>query len=223
MPIIRINNDSFQSVPVFPLTGVHLFPHTVIPLNIFEPRYIEMVDYALAHDHLLTIADLDPRGDQVGGGPSNPALRPIMGAGVIVMKQEVANSRYHILVQGVSRVLLRDECDSRYPFRQVRAELLPDEESDDEMLKTMERDLRSLMLQYAEARPQHAEKIFAMMESAPNVDVLTNMLSAHAVADTHLRQVLFEDINPLRRAQLIYEHMGDMLLQMDMDSSTIAH
>lgn len=223
MPVIRVNNESFQSVPVFPLNGVQLFPHTVIPLHIFEPRYIEMVDYALGHDHLLTIADLDPSGDLVEEAPSLPALRPIMGAGVIVMKQEIATSRYHILVQGISRVLLLEELDSRYPFRQVRAELLPDEESDVEALKSIEQDLRSLMVQYAELRPQHADKIYAMMESAPNADILSNMLSAHAVGDSHLRQVLFEDINPLRRAQLIYQHMGDTLLQMDLDTATIAH
>ena len=55
--IIKISNESFQSVPVFPLKNVQLFPHTILPLNIFEPRYIAMIDYALENDHLITIGD----------------------------------------------------------------------------------------------------------------------------------------------------------------------
>ena len=84
MPIIRISNESFESVPMFPLKNVQLFPHTVLPLNIFEPRYLAMVDYALENDHLLTIADTSPSNDAIGGHEDAPlAVGPVVAAAAL--------------------------------------------------------------------------------------------------------------------------------------------
>ena len=159
MPIIRISNESFQSVPIFPLKNVQLFPHTVLPLHIFEPRYISMVDYALEHDHLLVIADTTPAGDQVNDNPKTPAIRPILGAGVIIAKQEIAKNRYHILVQGVTRVILLDEHEQSMPFRQIEAEILPDEEVDESQLLDVELRLRDLLDHLAENQEDKAEAL----------------------------------------------------------------
>ena len=96
MPVIKINNDSFRAVPIFPLHGVHLFPNTILPLHIFEPRYIEMLHYALEHDHLIAIADTEPMGDlHPSGDPEAPDIRPILGAGVVVASQEESDGRCH--------------------------------------------------------------------------------------------------------------------------------
>ena len=224
MPIIRISNESFESVPMFPLKNVQLFPHTVLPLNIFEPRYLAMVDYALENDHLLTIADTSPSENIVGGHAHASPVRPILGAGVIVAKHEVAPQRYHILVQGVTRVILLDELDQVMPFRQVQAEILPDEEVEERSLVRLEDQLRDLVSCFAEHNPESTRALYEVLKSAPNAEVLSNMLSANIVSAPQLRQSLFEELNPQRRLQMIYKHIGDLLLEASFEQdSDLAH
>ena len=50
-----------MELPIFPLNGAVLFPETSLPLNIFEERYIEMVDYALARDRCIGMIQTDER------------------------------------------------------------------------------------------------------------------------------------------------------------------
>ena len=142
MLVIHISNESFTSIPAFPLEGIHLFPHMVLPLTIFEPRYVEMVDYALEHDHLISIAS--PMTNEEDPDHSEPpALNPILGAGVIIAKEEVSSKRYNIFVRGVTRILLREELEQIHSFRQVEAEILQDEEVDEERLLIKENELRN--------------------------------------------------------------------------------
>lgn len=222
MPVIRISNDSFQSVPVFPLQGVQLFPHTVLPLHVFEPRYIEMVDYAIEHNHLITLADVSTVSDG-DESEAEPQLRPILGAGVIILKRDLPGGRYQLLVQGVSRVFMLEELDQQHSFRQVRAELMVDEEVNADELTKLEGQLRSLMFGYAEQHPKQADKIYAILESAPDASVLGHMLSAHLIKDPQHKRVLFEDLNPLRRAQNVYQFISDIFVNGDVESTMTWH
>lgn len=224
MPIIRISNESFESVPMFPLKNVQLFPHTVLPLNIFEPRYLALVDYALEHDHLLTIADTSPSQDVIGGSANASPVRPILGAGVIVAKHNVAPQRYHILVQGVTRVILLDELEQAMPFRQVHAEILLDEEVEESPLFKLEDQVRDLVSCFAQQRHESAKALYEILNNAPNAEVLSNMLSANIVSAPELRQSLFEELNPYRRLEMIYQHIGDLLLEASFGTeSDLSH
>lgn len=224
MPIIRISNESFQSVPVFPLKDVQLFPHTILPLNIFEPRYLSMVDYALENDHLLTIADTTLNDDQIQTDPTRPLVRPILGAGVIIAKQQVAPDRYQILVQGVTRVLMRDELEQTMPFRQVHAEILPDEETDEQALYEIEDRLRELIGHFAVQNESQAQALYELLKNAPNAEVLGNTIGANIVSVPELRQTLFEELNPMKRLEMIYQHIGDQLLHTELEgSSNLVH
>jgi uncharacterized protein len=220
MPIIRISNESFQSVPVFPLENVQLFPHTILPLTIFEPRYLSMVDYALENDHLLTIADTVLSDDQIHDDPDRPSIRPILGAGVIIAKQQIAPNRYQILVQGVTRVIMRDELEQTMPFRQVHAEILLDEETDEIGLGEVEDRLRELIGHFAVHNESQSKALYELLENSPNADILGNMISANIVSAPALRQTLFEELNPLNRLKMIYQHIGDLLLQSETTTSS---
>lgn len=220
MPIIRISNESFQSVPIFPLENVQLFPHTILPLTIFEPRYLSMVDYALENDHLLTIADTILSDDQSHDDPNRPSIRPILGAGVIIAKKQIAPNRYQILVQGVTRVIMRDELEQTMPFRQVHAEILLDEETDEVGLGEVEDRLRELIGHFAAHNESQSKALYELLENAPNADILGNMISANIVSAPELRQTLFEELNPLHRLEMIYKHIGDLLLQSETSTSS---
>ena len=230
--IIKISNESFQSVPVFPLKNVQLFPHTILPLNIFEPRYIAMIDYALENDHLITIGDtqfemqVDEKESESidrDGDSNPPAIRPILGAGVIIAVNKTEAQRYQILVQGVTRVMMLEELEQTMPFRQVSAEILPDEDSDPKQLFQIEDQLRSLLGHFAEENESKAEALYELLKTAPNAEVLSHMISANLVSPPGLRQSLFEELNPSRRLEMIYQYIGDLLLQSELENSTQQH
>jgi Lon protease-like protein len=111
--------DQPQVVPVFPLPGVILLPRGQLPLNIFEPRYLNMVDDAMAGDRI--IAMVQPS----GGPPSLPILSPVGCAGRITSFSETSDGRYLITLTGVSRFRIVTEMPSPAPYRQIRADFVP--------------------------------------------------------------------------------------------------
>lgn len=104
-------------IPVFPLPGAILLPKGLLPLNIFEPRYLRMVDDALAGQRLIGM--IQPR-------ESEPAARPpvydVGCAGRITGFQETGDGRYLITLSGVMRFRVVEELGVTTPYRQVRAD-----------------------------------------------------------------------------------------------------
>jgi uncharacterized protein len=95
-------------IPVFPLTGVILLPRTKLPLNIFEPRYLALVDDAM--DHYRLIGMIQPR----NAGQDAAKNPPLADVGCV--------GRYLITLTGIARFQVSGERESRNPFRQVAAD-----------------------------------------------------------------------------------------------------
>ncbi|GAA0641521.1 LON peptidase substrate-binding domain-containing protein [Brevundimonas lenta] len=107
--------DLPQVIPVFPLSGVLLLPRGQLPLNIFEPRYLNMVDDAMAGDRIIGMIQPFP------GGSSLPGLLPVGCAGRITSFNETSDGRYLITLTGCARFRLSTELLVQTPYRQVRA------------------------------------------------------------------------------------------------------
>lgn len=105
-------------IPVFPLTGVLLLPRGRLPLNIFEPRYLAMIEDALATRHRLIgmIQPLDP-----DDRSRSPDLCRIGCAGRITQMEETSDGRYLVTLTGVSRFEITDELPLHEGYRPVRA------------------------------------------------------------------------------------------------------
>lgn len=107
-------------LPLFPLDSAILLPGEVLPLNVFEPRYLNMTDDAMAGDRLIGIIQTRP-----GGEKECPALESIGGAGRIVSHKETDEGRYLISLEGVGRFQLADEVDMGMPYRIGRVDWTP--------------------------------------------------------------------------------------------------
>jgi len=107
-------------VPVFPLAGALLLPRAVLPLNIFEPRYLAMVDFALGHDRVIAILQPAIDADGTADEGRTPALSPIGTLGRITHFTEEAEKRYLIALTGLTRFEVVEEAATLTPFRQVR-------------------------------------------------------------------------------------------------------
>src|SRR5882672_476000 len=106
-------------IPVFPLTGVLLLPRTRLPLNVFEPRYLAMVDAAM--DHYRLIGMVQPRAASAEG-TRNPALADVGCVGRITEYSETDDGRYLITLSGIARFQISGERESQAPYRQVAAD-----------------------------------------------------------------------------------------------------
>lgn len=106
-----------KSVPVFPLTGALLLPFSHRPLNIFEPRYIEMVDAALRGDRLIGLIQPEDTSEESPKGRS--ALQQIGCLGRITHFEESGEGRYFIILEGVTRFRLAHELTVMTPYRQA--------------------------------------------------------------------------------------------------------
>ncbi len=120
-----------EQLPIFPLPNVVFFPETLLPLHVFEPRYLALVDHVLEHGRLMGIATLAP-----GWEPSyyeQPELLPLMTVGRLVRKEQADEGRCNILVRGLARVRVVDELPPEQLFRRLSCEVLPTPEPDDDL------------------------------------------------------------------------------------------
>ncbi len=100
-------------LPLFPLSGALLLPRGQLPLNIFEPRYLAMIDDALRTHRLLGMIQPDPE-----GGEDKPPLFKVGCAGRITQFAESGDGRYIVTLTGVSRFALIEEVTTVTPYRQ---------------------------------------------------------------------------------------------------------
>jgi Lon protease-like protein len=114
---IRTPADLPQVVAVFPLDGALLLPHGQLPLRIFEPRYLNMIDDAMAADRVIAMVQTRP-----GGDAAHPHLAAVGCLGRVTSFAETGDGCYLITLTGVCRLALREELPQRLPYRQVRAD-----------------------------------------------------------------------------------------------------
>ena len=108
-----------MEIPIFPLNGAVLFPGTSLPLNIFEKRYIEMVDYSLSKKRLIGMIQIDENGE----------LYKIGCVGKINSFNETADGRYLISLQGISCFRVLSELISKKKFRIVDSDIIENDNS----------------------------------------------------------------------------------------------
>lgn len=109
--------DLPAAVPVFPLSGALLLPGSQRPLNVFEPRYIEMVDAALAGDRLIGLIQPEDTSEESPRGRT--ALQKIGCLGRLTHFEETGDGRYFIILEGVCRFELGAELTVMTPYRQA--------------------------------------------------------------------------------------------------------
>ena len=99
-------------ISVFPLSNFVIFPNTSVPLNIFEPRYIEMIDNSMKTDRIIgMIQPKKQKGDV-------PQLYNVGCAGKITNFNETEDGRYLIVINGISRFKILKEINNNKPYRE---------------------------------------------------------------------------------------------------------
>jgi Lon protease-like protein len=196
--IYRGPDDIPAVVPVFPLPGALLLPRGQMPLNIFEPRYLAMIDDALKGDRLIGI--IQPDGD---GDDAKPALFSVGCVGRLTQFAETGDGRYLIQLTGVARFRVLEEMAVTTPYRQCRIsaesfaiDFQPRAGEDEVDRPALVRTLR----EYLDANNLQAD--WDEIQQAPT-EALVNALSMMSPFDEREKQALLEAPSLKERADIL--------------------
>ena len=109
-----------NTIPIFPLKGVVMFPDTYLPLNIFEPRYLKMIDHAISNKNRL-IGMIQPK-NSLDGENYKPNLHEIGCMGKITSFKESDDGRYLIELKGIIRFKIVREIQTDKKYRECEIE-----------------------------------------------------------------------------------------------------
>jgi hypothetical protein len=203
---------SLGRLPVFPLPNLVLFPHSLLPLHIFEPRYRKLVRDAIESNRLIVMAR------QVGvDDPAEPppAMAPIAGVGDIVMCQELEDGRFNIVLRGRARMRISRELLSDEPYRLVGARLLLDDPTQNvtEMAET-EATLRAMVEGLASAMPEGGPLLRHVAAAQGSAGALADVMASAIMLDPDERQSLLETTNVLRRMEVVSSAAAAMAVRL---------
>ncbi len=193
--------DLPETIPVFPLAGALLLPRGQMPLNIFEPRYLEMVDDSLRDGHrLIGMVQPDPAHP---GTPERPGLYKIGCVGRITQIAETGDGRYLLQLTGVARFRVLEELNVATGYRQCRVDFIPF--ADDFVARRGEEQVdRKAVLDaltdFLKANNLKAD--WEGIESASN-EALVNALAMMSPFDAAEKQAMLEAPDLKTRAEIL--------------------
>jgi len=201
--------DLPEIIPVFPLNGVILLPQTTLPLNIFEPRYLAMVDDALARKRFIGMVQPKPE----TADRARPEMYRTGGLGRITSFSETEDGRYIISLAGVAKFSIERElvCDTPYRQAEVSYTQFADELRASGEQMNVDRDkLMQALKVYLQANNMDTD--WDSISSAPS-DTLINSLAMICPFDATEKQALLEAPNVRDRCEIL-----SALLQMASSS-----
>lgn len=197
-------SDLPERLAIFPLPGALLLPRWELPLNIFEPRYLEMVDFAMSGDRLIGMIQL------LGVSEEGAHLAGTGCAGRITSYSETADGRFEIVLSGICRFHPFHECDVDTAFRQV----IPDfSDYVDDLQPITDKDFppREALIDalgaYVKANGMHAD--WDMIRNADS-ETLVNALSCGGPFSPIEKQALLE-------ARTLKARAKTLMALLDMD------
>jgi uncharacterized protein len=201
------------NIPVIPLPHVVFFPHTVLPLELFEPRHRALVEDALLNGSPIAIPHLDPKSDD---DPVLPTpVRPIAGLGRIKKVRDCTDGRILIELKSEGRVRLIEELRSEAAYRQMLVE--PIEEPMCSATETERALFRSLLLKLRQSPIDAAAVLLDVMQEGNDASRLADLGAHLLIESSPERQSLFEELDPKTRfSRLIDRLCGDLSKKCDM-------
>ena len=200
---------------LFPLPGVVLFPHAVLPLHIFEPRYRQMTEDALGSDRLITIVQVRPPDEW--NSPGEPSLEEFGCLGQIFKHERLPDGRFNFLLLGRKRVRLTREIPSGKLYRISEVRVLedihpdePDESQRTELVATFRR------LYQGKLDPD----LDAIFDSDLPLGVLTDIVAQAMGLPSSIKQSFLGEPVVTRRAVNLLRQMKELPLVADDDPTS---
>ncbi len=189
-----------SDVRLFPLPNLVLFPHVLQPLHVYERRYCELVEDALADDSLIAMALLQPGWESDYEG--RPPVASTVCVGRVASCSRDANGHFNLLLMGVSRARIRHELPVERPFRCAEVRYLGDDaaDADSAQRQNLSRTLIDLFRRCLPKTSVGQEPFQQLLASQIPLGVLTDIVAFTLQFDLRLKQQLLEQLNVDHRA-----------------------
>jgi Lon protease-like protein len=192
-------------VPVMPLPGALLFPHALLPLHIFEPRYQEMLEHALKEHRMFSVALLKPQRTQWN---STEDFFHVAGVGLIRACVGRGDGTSNLILQGLQRVRFTGFAQSA-PFPIARIEALKSESTPSVETDALGAKVIELYSKLKDAGHQLPEKVDRYLSHLGDTEMLADLMAATFVNDPMRRQQLLEERSLNRRLRLVIQYLRE--------------
>lgn len=197
-PFLPRHEDLAVTIPVFPLPGVLLLPGGLLPLNIFEPRYLAMVDDALSSDRLIGMV----QPSEETGSDRPPPVYDVGCAGRITSYDETDDGRYLITLTGVSRFRVSKELPTTRGYRRVQSDWSPfrDDCNDEAPIRIDRGRLRAGLMPFFKSHGIEAN--WDAVDNTPDGKLVTT-LAMICPFEANEKQALLEASDAAARAETL--------------------
>ena len=196
-----INIDLPKKIPVFPLSNFIIFPKTTVPLNIFEPRYIQMIDDSMKNNRYIGMIQPKKTGDL-----KKPDLHKIGCVGKITSFNETDDGRYLIVLNGICRYETVSEINSDKLYRECEVNF---EKFSNDLTQKKEQvnfsDLKQIFNDLKKLFEQQGYQINWKDLEKQSVEQTINTLSMASPFTLEEKQILLETKNLVDRKKKLEE------------------
>lgn len=206
-------NDALERVKaaakrlkVFPLPSAVLLPGGIMPLHIFEPRYRAMVNDAMGSDSVFAMAQVSSE----PGSSGQPALEPMLCAGVVTVHETLEDGRSNLVLTGVCRARIVQEWPRTKAYREVEAELLPDAAYDGQE----EAALRSALFELMARVPAEVGQRIAQVTTGARGGALADIVVGSLVADPERRFDVLQELDVAARLSLVTSDLLELVSRL---------
>jgi Lon protease-like protein len=192
-------------VPIMPLPGALLFPHALLPLHIFEPRYQQMLEHALHEQRMFSVALLKPQRAQ---WKSTDDFFHVAGLGLIRACVGRGDGTSNLILQGLQRVQFTG-FEQSDPFPIARIEALEADASVSVETEALGAKVIELYSKLKTAGRQLPKKVDSYLSNLGDMEMLADLMAATFVNDPLRRQELLEELSLNRRLRLVIQYLRE--------------
>jgi Lon protease-like protein len=196
-------DDFSGTVRLFPLPNLVMFPQVMQPLHIFESRYRDLLEDALADDGLIAMATLASGWEEDYEG--RPALAPTACLGRIAAHHRQDDGQYNVLLAGVSRVRILAELPPKKLYREAQVEVFTDQYpiNADAARPLLQQRLQAAFLKILPNIPQSQDCLTQLLNDDVILGTLTDLVAYMLDIDVKLKVALLGEADVHRRAETL--------------------
>lgn len=195
-----------ELVPIFPLPEVVLFPHAILPLHVFEPRYRDMMADALAGSRIIAVGLLKPGFEPLYYTRRAP-IHGTVGLGHILEAEELTNGNYNMLLRGIARAVVEEESSDR-PYRIGRIQPVETYCSCPEEQSESLRDELFTAIRGNQALSPDLRQFWLRLKGLDlELDQISDLIAAGLPLEAELRQCMLDEPDAFARGTLLLEQL----------------
>jgi Lon protease-like protein len=191
--------------PVMVLPNATLFPHALLPLMVFEPRYREMLAWALEHHRMFCIALMKPG---VTEAATAEDFHHVAGLGLIRACVTHPDGTSHLILQGMSRVEFV-EFHRGHPFRMARIQEVPAQPAKRDEAEALSAQVLEFCAHYRAKGAEISDTLDQQLAKVEDPAILCDIVTHTFVRDPHRRQRVLEETRVADRLRTLIRHLGE--------------